>query len=93
MRDGVKLTKTQAINLDCLTKLPDTKSDRSFLVHGDVHTNGPVLDDDLLADAEIQSAIANHGTVSKSVKLVNTDRTVESTFSRCDRTATRQHRL
>ncbi|MBW3585913.1 MAG: glutamate synthase subunit alpha, partial [Cyanobacteria bacterium 0813] len=76
MRDGVQLTKTQAINLDCLTKLPDTKSDRSFLVHEPVHSNGPVLDDDLLADAEIQSAIANHGTVSKSVKLVNTDRTV-----------------
>ncbi|MEG4574001.1 glutamate synthase-related protein [Microcoleus sp. N3A4] len=76
MREGVHLTKTQAINLDCLTKLPDTKSDRSFSVHGGVHTNGPVLDDDLLADAEIQSAIANHGTVSKSVKLVNTDRTV-----------------
>jgi glutamate synthase (ferredoxin) len=76
MRDGVKLTKTQAINLDCLIKLPDTKSDRSFLVHEPVHSNGPVLDDDLLADAEIQSAIANHGTVSKSVKLVNTDRTV-----------------
>jgi glutamate synthase (ferredoxin) len=76
MRDGVKLTKTQAINLDCLTKLPDTKNDRSFLVHEPVHSNGPVLDDDLLADAEIQSAIANHGTVSKSVKLVNTDRTV-----------------
>ncbi|MEG4446160.1 glutamate synthase-related protein [Microcoleus sp. AT9_B5] len=76
MRDGVKLTKTQAINLDCLTKLPDTKSDRSFLVHEPVHSNGPVLDDDLLADAEIQSAIANHGTVSKNVKLVNTDRTV-----------------
>ncbi|MEG4966381.1 glutamate synthase-related protein [Microcoleus sp. B6-A1] len=81
MRDGVQLTKTQAINLDCLTKLPDTKSDRSFLIHGDVHTNGPVLDDDLLADAEIQSAIANHGTVSKNVKLVNTDRTVGARIS------------
>src|SRR4028118_381912 len=76
MRDGVQLTKTQAINLDCLIKLPDTKNDRSFLVHEPVHSNGPVLDDDLLADAEIQSAILNHGTVSKSVKLVNTDRTV-----------------
>ncbi len=81
MREGVKLTKTQAINLDCLTKLPDTKGDRSFLVHGDIHTNGPVLDDDLLADVEIQSAIANHGTVSKSVKLVNTDRTVGARLS------------
>jgi len=76
MRDGVKLTKTQAINLDCLIKLPDTKNDRSFLVHEPVHSNGPVLDDDLLADAEIQSAIATHGTVTKSLKLVNTDRTV-----------------
>ncbi|MEG4285314.1 glutamate synthase-related protein [Microcoleus sp. A006_D1] len=81
MREGVQLTKTQAINLDCLTKLPDTKGDRSFLVHGDIHSNGPVLDDDLLADVEIQSAIANHGTVSKSVKLVNTDRTVGARLS------------
>jgi len=81
MRAGVKLTKTQAINLDCLTKLPDTKNDRSFLIHGDVHTNGPVLDDDLLADAEIQSAIANQTSVSKSVKLANTDRTVGARIS------------
>ncbi|MEG3842985.1 glutamate synthase-related protein [Microcoleus sp. herbarium14] len=81
MRAGVKLTKTQAINLDCLTKLPDTKTDRSFLIHGDVHTNGPVLDDDLLADAQIQSAIANQTSVSKSVKLVNTDRTVGARIS------------
>jgi glutamate synthase (ferredoxin) len=81
MREGVQLTKTQAINLDCLMKLPDTKGDRSFLVHGDIHSNGPVLDDDLLADVEIQSAIANHGTVSKSLKLVNTDRTVGARLS------------
>ncbi|MEG4865139.1 glutamate synthase-related protein, partial [Microcoleus sp. CZ3-B2] len=81
MREGVQLTKTQAINLDCLMKLPDTKGDRSFLIHGDVHTNGPVLDDDLLADAEIQSAIANQTSVSKSVKLVNTDRTVGARLS------------
>ncbi len=81
MRAGVKLTKTQAINLDCLIKLPDTKTDRTFLIHGDVHTNGPVLDDEMLADAEIQSAIANQTSVSKSVKLVNTDRTVGARIS------------
>ncbi|MEG4456578.1 glutamate synthase-related protein [Microcoleus sp. N9_A1] len=81
MREGVQLTKTQAINLDCLTKLPDTKGDRSFLIHGDIHTNGPVLDDDLLADAEIKSAIANQTSVSKSVKLLNTDRTVGARIS------------
>lgn len=81
VREGVNLTKTQSVNLDCLTQLPDTKSDRSFLVHSDVHTNGPVLDDNLLADAEIQAAIANHGSVTKNISLVNTDRTVGARLS------------
>ncbi|MDX2240224.1 MAG: glutamate synthase large subunit [Leptolyngbyaceae cyanobacterium bins.302] len=76
MRDGAKLTKTQSLNLDCLTKLPDTREDRSWLTHEIVHSNGPVLDDDLLADPDLQAAIANQGTVSKTVTVVNTDRTV-----------------
>ncbi len=76
MREDAKLTKTQSLNLDCLTKLPDTRTDRSWLVHEEVHSNGPVLDDELLADAEIQAAIANQGTVTKAVTVINTDRTV-----------------
>jgi glutamate synthase (ferredoxin) len=42
VRSEVKLNKTQALNLDCLTKLPDTKTNRSWLVHEEVHSNGPV---------------------------------------------------
>jgi glutamate synthase (ferredoxin) len=76
MRSGVKLSKTQSLNLDCLTKLPDTRSDRSWLKHEAVHSNGPVLDDVLLQDREIQTAIRNQGTVNKTLKIVNTDRTV-----------------
>jgi glutamate synthase (ferredoxin) len=76
MREGVKLAKTQSLNLDCLTKLPDTRSDRSWLIHEEVHSNGPVLDDELLADPDIQAAIAQQGTVTKAVKVVNTDRTI-----------------
>ena len=57
MREGVNLTKTQSLNLDCLTQLPDARSDRAWLTHEEVHSNGPVLDDELLADPEIQSAI------------------------------------
>jgi glutamate synthase (ferredoxin) len=81
VREGVNLTKTAALNLDCLTQLPDAKTDRSFLVQGEIHGNGPVLDDTLLADAEIQNAIANHGHVTKDIKLVNTDRTVGARLS------------
>ena len=75
-REGVRLTKTAALNLDCLTHLPDTRTDRSWLVHEAVHSNGPVLDDELLADPDIQTAIQNQSTVSKSFTVVNTDRTV-----------------
>ncbi len=80
-RAADRLTKVQGLNLDCLTKLPDTKIDRSFLVHGDVHSNGDVLDDRILADAEIQAAIQHQGVASKSYKIVNTDRSVGTRLS------------
>ncbi len=73
----VKLAKLQSLNLDCLTKLPDTKTDRSWLQHAaQPHSNGAVLDDQLLADPEILSAIANQTYFTKSFPIVNTDRSV-----------------
>jgi glutamate synthase (ferredoxin) len=80
-RADVQLTKVPGLNLDCLTKLPDTKADRSFLRHGAVHSNGPVLDDQILADADILAAISGQGTVSKSWPIVNTDRSVGTRVS------------
>ena len=74
LRESVKLTKTQSLNLDCLTQLPDTREDRSWLEHGAVHENGDVLDDKILA--ALQSAIRDQGTVEQSYELVNTDRAV-----------------
>ena len=76
MREGVTLTKTHSLNLDCLTKLPDTRDDRAWLIHEAVHSNGVVLDDQILADADIQSAIAHQTNLTKTWKVVNTDRTV-----------------
>jgi len=76
VRDGVKLTKTHDLNLDCITQLPDTRENRSWLNHETVHSNGVVLDDQLLADPEIQAAIRNQSSVTKTVAIVNTDRTV-----------------
>ncbi|TVP59151.1 MAG: glutamate synthase subunit alpha [Nodularia sp. (in: Bacteria)] len=75
-RADATVTKTQGLNLDCLLQLPDAKKDRSWLVHEEVHSNGAVIDDQLLADAEIQAAISNQSTVTKTLRLVNTDRTV-----------------
>ncbi|MBF2063396.1 MAG: glutamate synthase subunit alpha [Calothrix sp. C42_A2020_038] len=75
-RSDVHLTKTQALNLDCLLNLPEAKSNRDWLKHEEVHSNGAVLDDKLIADAEIQAAINNQSTVTKTIDIVNTDRTV-----------------
>ncbi|GAP97815.1 glutamate synthase large subunit [Leptolyngbya sp. NIES-2104] len=76
MREGVSLTKTQMLNLDCLTQLPDTRSDRSWLNHEAVHSNGVVLDDQILSDADVQAAIQDQGEASQSIDVINTDRTV-----------------
>lgn len=81
VREGVQITKTQSLNLNCLTNLPDTRTDRSWLEHDEVHSNGHVLDDEILADADIQAAIRDQGTVSKTYKVVNTDRTVGARVS------------
>ncbi len=76
VREEVQLAKTHSLNLDCLTHLPDTRTDRTWLNHHGVHSNGPVLDDKLLSDPEIIAAIDNQTSVTKSFKVVNTDRTV-----------------
>jgi len=76
VREGVKLIKTHELNLDCITHLPNTRENRSWLNHETVHSNGVVLDDQLLDDPEIQAAICNQLSVTKTVAIVNTDRTV-----------------
>jgi glutamate synthase (ferredoxin) len=76
VRPDVHPTKTKGLDLRCLWSLPDTRVNRSWLNHEEVHSNGDVLDNQLLADADVQAAIANQSTVTKTVNVVNTDRTV-----------------
>lgn len=76
MRPEVKLAKTEALNLDCLLHLPDTRENRAWAIKGEVHSNGPVLDDQLLNDQDIQTAIREQTEISKTIPVVNTDRTI-----------------
>ena len=80
-RDDVSLAKTKALDLSALVKLPDVKENRDWLKHGDIHTNGAVLDDEILVDADVAAAIAQHSSVSKTWKVTNTDRTVGARVS------------
>ena len=60
-------------------KAPGVQHQRGSMVHLQVHSNGPVLDDEILEDAEVQDAIKTEGSVHRKYKILNTDR---ATFGR-----------
>ncbi|MEC4894643.1 MAG: glutamate synthase large subunit [Oscillatoria sp. PMC 1051.18] len=74
-RQDCSLTKTRGLDLGILMMNPDAPTG-SFLEHEEVHGNGPVLDDELLADEEVAECIASQGRVTKEREVVNTDRAV-----------------
>ncbi|MEB3177160.1 MAG: glutamate synthase large subunit [Synechococcus sp.] len=73
----VQLAKTKALDLTCLLAPIAGSEDRSWLTHSEqAHSNGPVLEDQLLADAELMAAIEGHGRLARTVPIINTDRSV-----------------
>jgi len=81
-RTDVELSKTKGLNLDCLINLPDVKSDRTWLHHeATAHSNGQVLDDTILADIAVLDTIENQSTLTKEIKIINTDRSVGGRIS------------
>ncbi|MDP4683014.1 MAG: glutamate synthase large subunit [Cyanobium sp. MAG_255] len=79
---AVALAKTQALDLSCLIDPIPAAADRSWLQHdAQAHGNGQVLEDQLLADAEVMAAIEGHGRVARTLAIVNTDRSVGARLS------------
>nr|YP_009313456.1 Glutamate synthase [Galaxaura rugosa]SCW21710.1 Glutamate synthase [Galaxaura rugosa] len=77
IRKNVNLTKTKHIAIETLfsnLNLIFKEKDRIFETLP--HSNGPVLDDELLADPSILNAIENQVKVQKQVKIINTNRSV-----------------
>ena len=74
---SVDLAKTKGVDLSSLLAPISGAEDRSWLRHSDqAHGNGPILEDQLLADAELMAAVDNHGSISRSIEIINTDRSV-----------------
>ena len=73
----VSLAKTASLDLSCLLDPIPAAADRTWLQHeAEAHSNGPVLEDQLLADPELVAAIETHGRLSRTLPIVNTDRSV-----------------
>ena len=79
---AVALAKTSALDLSCLIDPIPAAADRSWLLHdAQAHGNGQILEDQLLADAEVLAAIEGHGRVARTLAIVNTDRSVGARLS------------
>ncbi len=73
----VSLAKTQCVDLSSLLAPISGSEDRSWLVHSaQAHGNGPILEDQLLADAELMAAVETHQSIRRTVEIINTDRSV-----------------
>ncbi|GLT28040.1 hypothetical protein SLA2020_029970 [Shorea laevis] len=73
----ISLMKTQHLDLGyILSSVGQPKWRSTAIRNQEVHTNGPVLDDNLLADPEVSDAIENEKVVTKTVKIYNVDRAV-----------------
>jgi glutamate synthase (ferredoxin) len=78
----VQLAKTASLDLSCLLDPIPAALDRSWLQHAAIaHSNGPVLEDQLLADVEVMAAIEGHSKISRNLTIVNTDRSVGARLS------------
>nr|YP_009294480.1 ferredoxin-dependent glutamate synthase [Asparagopsis taxiformis]AOM65963.1 ferredoxin-dependent glutamate synthase [Asparagopsis taxiformis] len=78
-RKDIQITKTNYLSLESILSGSQMKSIDSF--HNTVHTNGSVLDDDLLSDQQVLNAINNQDDLVKTLEIKNTDRAVGARLS------------
>lgn len=69
--------KTKHLDMSYLTRCPGLpESTSSERIAQEAHSNGPVFDDQLLADKDISDAIRDEGDVTKNMEVRNVDRAV-----------------
>lgn len=62
------------MDLSFLTTYAGASGKSSVRLAQAVHSNGNVLDDEILADKDVREAIRTQGSVTKSYDIVNVDR-------------------
>ncbi|MEN9225857.1 MAG: glutamate synthase large subunit [Thermostichus sp. HHBFW_bins_43] len=77
-RADAVLEKTGSLDLSCLLQSGSTATASlpDWLEHEAVHSNGLVLDEEILAKPEVQKALDTCGTATVETPIVNTDRCV-----------------
>ena len=68
------LAKTSNLDLSFLTRYAGDCGSSSARIAQATHSNGPMLDDALVADAEVEAAISAEGSASRDLEITNVDR-------------------
>mmetsp|Transcript_5827 Transcript_5827/g.10673 ORF Transcript_5827/g.10673 Transcript_5827/m.10673 type:complete len:1606 (+) Transcript_5827:167-4984(+) len=70
----IPLAKTNSFDASFLTQFGGESGLSSERIAQETHSNGPQLDDEIIANSEFQSALATEGVFDFSSKIVNVDR-------------------
>jgi glutamate synthase (ferredoxin) len=81
VKENIKLSKTNKLSLSTLLVYSDSPMELALDANVKPHENGPVLDDELLADPIILDTISSQSIISKQIKIVNTNRSVGARIS------------
>ena len=74
---NLTLPKTENIDLTSLVDNNDIYKDRSWINHSEnAHSNGPVLEDEILNNTQFINTLNNHGKFNKNIQIKNIDRSV-----------------
>eukprot|EP01025_Chloroclados_australasicus_P037806 TRINITY_DN3866_c0_g1_i1.p1 TRINITY_DN3866_c0_g1~~TRINITY_DN3866_c0_g1_i1.p1 ORF type:complete len:1631 (-),score=271.67 TRINITY_DN3866_c0_g1_i1:306-5198(-) len=68
------MPKTEGLDLSFLTTFAGATEASSSRIASETHSNGPILDDDILQDQELLAAIESGSSLERSYDVVNTDR-------------------
>ena len=74
---NISLPKTENIDLTSLVNNNELYEDRSWIKHSkNAHSNGTVLEDEILTNMQFISSLNKHGIFNKNIAIKNIDRSV-----------------
>ncbi|KAK9827155.1 hypothetical protein WJX74_008527 [Apatococcus lobatus] len=79
----IRLAKTTGLDLSFVTTFAGPTGSSSERMKNEVHSNGPQLDDDILADPEVMAAIKENGSVERRYDINNVQRTLLGRVGGC----------
>jgi len=81
LKQDVDLTKTNELDLSFLTAFVPEKSTSTQRRTQEAHSNGPCVDDELLANKDLMKAIEEEGTFAITLPVNNVDRSIAARVS------------